>query len=124
MLLVAGLEGARFVDATHTLERLRAIKTPDELAKLRTASELITEAMNATIAGAREGSTKTEIIEQLRREETNRGLHFEYCLLTLGSSHNRAASPQAWAEGRGPVDRFRRELSRLYWRPLPHGGAR
>ncbi|AJD44478.1 Xaa-Pro aminopeptidase protein (plasmid) [Rhizobium gallicum bv. gallicum R602sp] len=97
--LAAGLKGARFVDATHTLERLRAIKTPDELAKLRTASELITEAMNATIAGAREGSTKTEIIEQLRREETTRGLHFEYCLLTLGSSHNRAASPQAWGKG-------------------------
>ncbi|OWK23094.1 hypothetical protein AJ87_40890 [Rhizobium yanglingense] len=55
--------------------------------------------MNATIAGAREGSTKTEIIEELRREETNRGLHFEYCLLTLGSSHNRAASPQAWGKG-------------------------
>lgn len=26
-------------------------------------------------------------------------LHFEYCLLTLGASHNRAASPQAWAKG-------------------------
>ena len=34
-----------------------------------------------------------------RREETNRGAHFEYCLLTLGSSHNRAASPQAWKKG-------------------------
>ena len=35
-------EGARFVDATGVLERLRAIKTPGELAKLRQASELIT----------------------------------------------------------------------------------
>ena len=35
----------------------------------------------------------------MRREETRRGLHFEYCLLTLGSSHNRAASPQAWKQG-------------------------
>ena len=93
------LEGATFVDATHTLERLRAVKTPAELALLKSASELITEAMMATIAGAREGSTKTDIIERLRREETNRGLHFEYCLLTLGASHNRAASPQAWQPG-------------------------
>jgi Xaa-Pro aminopeptidase len=98
-LLASQLEGARFVDATHTLERLRAIKTPEELAKLKLASELITDSMLATIAAAHEGSTKTEIIEQLRREETNRGLHFEYCLLTLGASHNRAASPQAWAKG-------------------------
>jgi Xaa-Pro aminopeptidase len=98
-LLASQLEGARFVDATHTLERLRAIKTPEELAKLKLASELITDSMLATIAAAHEGSTKTEIIEQLRREETNRGLHFDYCLLTLGASHNRAASPQAWANG-------------------------
>ena len=98
-LLAARLEGARFVDATHTLERLRAIKTPEELAKLKQASELITDSMLATISAAREGSSKTEIIEQLRREETNRGLHFEYCLLTLGASHNRAASPQVWKAG-------------------------
>lgn len=93
------LPEARFVDATSMLERMRAIKTPDELDKLRHASEMITDSMLATIASAREGSTKTEIIETLRREETNRGLHFEYCLLTLGSSHNRAASSQAWAPG-------------------------
>lgn len=97
--LTAGLEGARFVDATHTMERLRAIKSPHELAQLKLASELITDSMLATISASGEGSTKTEIIERLRREETNRGLHFEYCLLTLGTSHNRAASPQAWAKG-------------------------
>ncbi|TIQ79937.1 MAG: aminopeptidase P family protein, partial [Mesorhizobium sp.] len=62
-------------------------------------SELITDSMLATIAWAREGTTKAEIIEQLRREETNRGAHFEYCLLTLGASHNRAGSPQAWKKG-------------------------
>jgi Xaa-Pro aminopeptidase len=98
-LLASRLEGARFVEATHPLERLRSIKTPQELEKLKVASELITDSMLATIAAAREGSTKGEIIERLRREETNRGLHFEYCLLTLGASHNRAASPQAWAKG-------------------------
>jgi Xaa-Pro aminopeptidase len=98
-LLETRLDGATFVDATHALERLRAIKTPAELEKLRHASELITDSMLATIAAAREGSTKTEIIERLRREETERGLHFEYCLLTLGASHNRAASPQAWKNG-------------------------
>jgi Xaa-Pro dipeptidase len=98
-LLKQRLEGATFVDATGMLERMRALKTPAELEKLRTASELITDAMMATLARTREGSTKTEIIERLRREETNRGLQFEYCLLTLGPSHNRAASDQAWKKG-------------------------
>jgi len=93
------LPEAKVFDATPTFERMRALKTPEELAKLRKASDLITESMLATISGSDEGWTKAEIIERLRREETNRGLHFEYCLLTLGSSHNRAASPQAWAKG-------------------------
>jgi Xaa-Pro dipeptidase len=93
------LPEARVFDATPTFERMRALKTPEELRKLRKASDLITESMLATIAASREGSTKAEIIERLRREETNRGLQFEYCLLTLGSSHNRASSEQAWAPG-------------------------
>ena len=98
-LLGERLEGARFIDATGVLERLRAIKTPAELGKLRQASELITDSMLATISWAHEGTTKAEIIERLRREETSRGLHFDYCLLTLGASHNRAPSPQAWKPG-------------------------
>src|SRR5690606_31124689 len=48
---------------------------------------------------AQEGTTKREIIDRLRQEETKRGLIFEYCLLTLGSSHNRAASEQKWQQG-------------------------
>lgn len=98
-LLSDRLEGARLVDATSMLERLRAIKSGEELEKLRLASERITDAMLATIGWAQEGTTKREIIDRLRQEETKRGLTFEYCLLTLGSSHNRAASEQKWQQG-------------------------
>jgi Xaa-Pro aminopeptidase len=90
---------ASWIDASGVLERLRAVKTETELDLLREASERITDSMVATIAWAGEGSTKGEIIECLRREETSRGLQFEYCLLTLGSSLNRASSPQAWQPG-------------------------
>ena len=37
--------------------------------------------------------------DALRREETTRGLTFEYCLITAGSSHNRAPSDQRWERG-------------------------
>ncbi len=87
------------VNATGVMERLRAVKSPAELALLEEASNRITASMQATIAAAHHGSTKTEIIEHLRREETDRGLQFEYCLLTLGASHNRAGSAQAWQPG-------------------------
>jgi Xaa-Pro aminopeptidase len=98
-LLRNALPEAKLVDATTMLERMRALKTPHELDLLEKASEIITDSMLATISWAREGSTKTDIIERLRCEETNRGAHFEYCLLTLGASHNRAASDQAWRQG-------------------------
>jgi Xaa-Pro aminopeptidase len=97
-VLAAGVAG-KLVDATHMLEQMRAIKTPAELALLRQASELITDSMMATIAAAGEGWSKALIIEELRRQEVNRGLHFDYCLLTLGSSHNRASSAQVWNRG-------------------------
>jgi len=98
-VLDAAFPNARLIDATGTLERLRAVKTPAERALMKRASEAISDAMQATIAASGEGSSKFDIIERLRREETARGLQFEYCLLTLGASHNRAASPQTWAKG-------------------------
>lgn len=99
VVLQAELGAPSLVDATHMLERMRAVKTPDELAQLRRASELITDSMLAVFASQGEGSSKGDIVEALRREETNRGLTFEYALLTLGPSHNRAVSPETWKQG-------------------------
>jgi Xaa-Pro aminopeptidase len=87
------------VDAVFVLERLRARKSPDELEKLRIASELVIDSMLAVIARHGAGTTKRELSEALRREEASRGLIFEYCLLTAGASHNRAPSEQKWQEG-------------------------
>jgi Xaa-Pro aminopeptidase len=86
-------------DALFILERMRALKTPDELANLKIASEAVLDSMKAVIANHGPGSTKAELTEALRREETNRGLTFEYCLITAGTSLNRAPSRQVWGEG-------------------------
>jgi Xaa-Pro aminopeptidase len=90
---------SKLTDALFVLERMRSVKTPDELAKLKTASEAVIESMKAVIAGHAPGATKAELTEALRREETNRGLTFEYCLITAGTSLNRAPSEQVWGEG-------------------------
>ena len=55
--------------------------------------------MKAVIATPGPGSTKADVVEALRREETNRGLTFEYCLITAGTSMNRAPSDQRWEAG-------------------------
>jgi Xaa-Pro aminopeptidase len=93
------LAGSELVDALSVLERLRAIKRPDELAKLRVASERVIESMLTVIAHHGPGTTKREFSDALRREEVNRGLTFEYCLIAGGASHNRAPSDQRWETG-------------------------
>jgi len=90
---------AEIADALFVLERLRAVKSPEELEKLRIASEGVIDSMLAVIATHGPGATKRELTEALRREETNRGLIFEYCLITAGSSLNRAPSEQRWEKG-------------------------
>jgi Xaa-Pro aminopeptidase len=91
--------GSEIADALFVLERLRAVKSPEELRKLRIASERVIESMLAVIANHGPGATKRELTEALRREETNRGLTFDYCLITAGSSLNRAPSEQKWGKG-------------------------
>ena len=90
---------SELVDAVFVLERLRAIKSPEELEQLRIASEGVIDSMLAVIAKHGPGATKYELTEALRREETSRGLVFDYCLITAGSSLNRAPSDQPWGKG-------------------------
>jgi Xaa-Pro aminopeptidase len=92
------LPDAEFIDATFTLEILRARKTKEELEFLRLASEKVVEAMLAVFRTYGPGSTKREIVEALRAEEASRGLKFEYALTNMGTSLNRAPYDQVWQE--------------------------
>jgi Xaa-Pro aminopeptidase len=90
------LPDAKLVDATFTLEILRALKSKEELAILRTASEKVVDAMLTVFGSYGPGATKREIFEALRAAETSRGLKFEYALTNMGTSFNRAPYDQVW----------------------------
>ena len=96
-VLRQGLSNCEIVDAVFPLERLRACKTPEEIRYLREASERVVASISATFNQCHPGMTKHEVTEMLRREEVNRGLVFDYCLLTAGTSLNRAPSEQRLA---------------------------
>jgi len=98
-ILRAELPDVTFVDAQILLETLRAVKSPTELALVRTASEGIINSMLATFEVVQPGMTKAQIVEQFRREQTNRGLVFDYCLVATGPSLNRAPSDEVWQPG-------------------------
>ncbi|MDO9707603.1 M24 family metallopeptidase [Paracraurococcus lichenis] len=86
-------------DAVPVLERLRAVKSEEEIGKLRLASDRVIESMLVVMRGHGPGTTKRELVEALRREEVSRGLGFDYCLITTGTSLNRAPSEERWEKG-------------------------
>ena len=55
--------------------------------------------MLAVIGRMVQAPASARLFEALRREEVNRGMTFEYCLLTAGTSLNRAPSDQRWEQG-------------------------
>ena len=97
--LTRELPDARFAEAYYLLDRLRAVKRPDELNLLRQASEQIVDSMLEVAHSARPGMTTREIADEVMREEVSRGLSFEYCLTCAGPSFNRAPSGRRWEDG-------------------------
>jgi Xaa-Pro aminopeptidase len=98
-MLEAKFGETAIVDAHVPLERLRARKSKTELDYLREASERVVASMLAVISSHGPGTTKRQLAEAMRRAEIERGLNFEYCLVTAGTSLNRAPSEQPWREG-------------------------
>jgi Xaa-Pro aminopeptidase len=93
------LPRADFAEAYFVLEELRRIKSPAELDLLRLGSEAVVEAMQTVFGTMAPGMSKADLVERLRSEETARGLIFEYCLITAGTSCNRAVGTQTLAPG-------------------------
>jgi Xaa-Pro aminopeptidase len=91
-ILRTELPSATFIDATEILEELRSVKTEAELNNLRNAAAGIVDSMLATFRWVRPGVTETEIVQQLRMEQTLRGLDFDFALITTGPTFGRAPS--------------------------------
>src|SRR5881296_1766710 len=67
------LPGWKFVDAAPVTERLRVIKSPEEVALLRRAIAITQDAMAATFAQLAVGTTEVEVAHALSREMEQRG---------------------------------------------------
>lgn len=99
MILWQSIPRHHVLSAHSIMERLRGKKNAYELTLLREASERVIAAMLTVMTGHEPSVTKNELVAALKREETNRGLVFEYCLLTTGTNMQRAPSDQPWNRG-------------------------
>src|ERR1041384_803037 len=67
------LPGWKFVDAGPVTDRLRVIKSPEEVALLRRAIAITQDAMAATFAQLAVGTTEAQVAQTLSREMEQRG---------------------------------------------------
>jgi Xaa-Pro dipeptidase len=100
LALQRGLPTARLLDATPVLDELRAVKTPKELAHLRTVFDRVAEAIQAAFAAGKPGITTAEIARCTEREIVRRDMGFLYALVCAGPGTLRAPSSARWERGR------------------------
>jgi Xaa-Pro aminopeptidase len=100
LALQHGLPKARWVDATPILDELRAVKTPTELARLRTVYDRVAEAIQSAFAAGKPGVTTAEIARSVERELARRDTAFLYALVCAGPGRLRAPSSARWEQGR------------------------
>ncbi len=98
-MLRGAVAAGRVVEGHFPLERLRAVKTTQELEAIERASTGVVDAMLATFSSLTPGMTKNDVVGLLRDHERKRGLSFEYCLISAGTGFNRAPSAQVLREG-------------------------
>jgi Xaa-Pro aminopeptidase len=100
LTLQRGLPKATFADATPVLDELRAVKTPAEVAHLRTVYDRVAEAIQATFAAGRPGITTAEIARQVGREMAQRDVAFLFAFTCAGPGTLRVPSATRWESGR------------------------
>jgi Xaa-Pro aminopeptidase len=96
---VGGLTRARVVPAAEQVERLRAIKSPEEVAAIRAAAELAQEALAEVLPGVRPGQGEREIAAALEGALRRRGSEW-HPFPTIVASGPRSALPHARTSAR------------------------
>jgi Xaa-Pro aminopeptidase len=96
---VGALTRARVVPTLEQVERLRAIKSPEEVAAIRAAAELAQDALAEVLPGVRPGHSEREIGAALESALRRRGSEW-HPFPTIVASGPRSALPHARTSGR------------------------
>jgi len=96
---VGALTRARVVPVAELVERLRAVKSPEEVAAIRAAAELAQEALAEVLPGVRAGQSEREIAAALEAALRRRGSEW-HPFPTIVASGPRSALPHARTSAR------------------------
>lgn len=93
------LTRARIVPTIDMVERLRAVKSPEEVAAIRSAAQLAQEALHEVLPGVRVGQTELEIGAALEAALRRKGSEW-HPFPTIVASGPRSALPHARSSSR------------------------
>jgi Xaa-Pro aminopeptidase len=96
---ISAVTRARIVPTSDVVERLRAVKSPEEVAAIRSAAALAHEALNEVLPDVRVGQTELEIGAALEAALRRRGSEW-HPFPTIVASGPRSALPHARTSGR------------------------
>jgi Xaa-Pro aminopeptidase len=96
---IGGLTPARLVPTLDLVERLRASKSPEEVAAIRAAAELAQESLDAVLPGVRPEQTELEVGAALEAALRRRGSEW-HPFPTIIASGPRSALPHARTSAR------------------------
>jgi Xaa-Pro aminopeptidase len=96
---IGALTRARIVPTIDLVERLRAVKAPEEVAAIRAAAELAQAALDEVLPGVRVGQTELEIGAALEAALRRRGSEW-HPFPTIVASGPRSALPHARTSAR------------------------
>lgn len=91
---LSGLTRGQVVSTSDLVERLRAVKSPEEVAAIRAAAELAQDALAEVLPGIRVGQTETEVGASLEASLRRRGSEW-HPFPTIVASGPRSALPHA-----------------------------
>lgn len=91
---VSGLTRAQVVPTTDLVERFRAVKSPEEVASIRTAAELAQDALAEVLPGIQAGQSEVEVAAALEGALRRRGSEW-HPFPTIVASGARSALPHA-----------------------------
>jgi len=83
-LLTSGLPNAKFVDADSVLWEMRRVKSPEEIDRVRVASERVCRSIESAYHSLREGVTVDEVTKVIRRSWLEDGLRDAFTKVIFG----------------------------------------
>jgi Xaa-Pro dipeptidase len=115
--LLEALPKARIIPAAALFQRVRMVKTPEEIRRLRHSARITQDAMAATFASVRKGTTERDMANVYKSEVARRGGTPAFWMLCAGTrtGHTHTRQSGYAVQPGDPIKLDMGSISEFYW---------